>query len=77
MFYYQETGVEVDGGLTGQNMFFILRIQTLWQKEMMVELGHQGGVVGDARFGTNDKKVIHTFWYLILACGLIHWYNVV
>jgi hypothetical protein len=44
---------------------------------MMVELGHQGGVVGDARFGTNDKKVIHTFWYLILACGLIHWYNVV
>ncbi len=61
MFYYQEIGVEVDGGLTGQNMFFILGIQTLWQKEMMVELGHQGVVVGDTRFGTNDKKVIHTF----------------
>ncbi len=59
MFYYQEIGVEVDGGLIGQNMFFILSIQTLWQKEMMVELGHQGVVVGDVSFGTNDKKVIH------------------
>jgi hypothetical protein len=49
----------VDGGLIGQNLFFILGIQTLCQNEMMVEFGHQGGVVGDASFGTNDKKVIH------------------
>jgi hypothetical protein len=59
MFYYQEIGVEVDGGLIRQNLFFILGIQTLWEKEMMVEFGHQGVVVGDASFGTNDKKMIH------------------
>jgi hypothetical protein len=64
----------VDGGFTRQNLFFILGIQTLCQKEMMVEFWHQGVVVGDASFGTNDKKMIHTIWYVILACGLIHWY---
>ncbi len=53
MFYYQETRVEVDGGLTKQNMPFILRIQTPWQKEM-IENGHQRGVVIDATFGTNE-----------------------
>jgi hypothetical protein len=37
MFHYQETRVEVDGGFTRQNLFFILGIQTLCQKEMMVE----------------------------------------
>jgi hypothetical protein len=74
MFHYQETRVEVDGGFTRQNLFFILGIQTLCQKEMMVEFWHQGVVVGDASFGTNDKKMIHTIWYVILACGLIHWY---
>jgi hypothetical protein len=36
MFYYQETRVEVDGGLIGQNMLFILGIQKPWQKEMMI-----------------------------------------
>jgi len=45
MFYYQKTRVEVDGGLTGQNMSFTLGIQTPWQREMMIEHGHQGGVV--------------------------------
>lgn len=64
----------MDGGLIGQNLFFILGIQTLCQNEMMVEFGHQGGVVGDASFGTNDKKVIHMVWYLIPTFGLIHWY---
>jgi hypothetical protein len=38
MFYYQETGVEVDGGLTGQNMPFTLGIQTPWQREMMMNM---------------------------------------
>jgi hypothetical protein len=28
MFYYQEIGVKVDGGLIGQNMPFTLGIQT-------------------------------------------------
>jgi hypothetical protein len=45
MFYYQKTRVEVDGGLIGQNMSFTLGIQTPWQREMMIEHGHQGGVV--------------------------------
>jgi hypothetical protein len=58
MFYYQETKVEVDGGLTRQSMPFTLGIQTPWQREM-IEHGHQGGVVVDATFGTNEKKVIH------------------
>jgi hypothetical protein len=35
MFYYKKTKVEVDGGLIGQNIFFILGIQTSWQKDMM------------------------------------------
>jgi hypothetical protein len=59
MFYYQEIGVEVDGGLIGQNMFFTLGIQTLWQREMMIGHGHQGGFVINVTFGTNEKKVIH------------------
>jgi hypothetical protein len=53
MFYYQKTRVEVDGGLIGQNMSFTLGIQTPWQREMMIEHGHQGGVAIDATFGTN------------------------
>ncbi len=65
MFYYQKIGVEVDGGFTRQNMPFTLGIQTPWQREMMIEYGHQGGVVVDATFGTNEKKVIHytCMWY--------------
>ncbi len=56
MFYYQNIRVKVDGGLIGQNMPFIMGIQTLWQKEMIIEHGHQGGVTVDATFGTNKKK---------------------
>ncbi len=59
MFYYQEIGVEVDGGLIRQNMLFTLGIQTPWQREMMIEYGHQGGVVVDATFGIIEKKMIH------------------
>jgi hypothetical protein len=40
-------------------MSFILSIQTPWQREMMIEHGHEGGVAVDATFGTNEKKVIH------------------
>jgi hypothetical protein len=59
MFYYQEIGIEVDGGLIGQNMPFTMGIQTPWQREMMIEHGHQRSVAIDATFGTNEKKVIH------------------
>jgi len=59
MFYYQETRVEVDGGLIGQNMPFTLGIQKPWQREMMIEHGHQASVLVDVAFGTNEKKVIH------------------
>jgi hypothetical protein len=40
-------------------MPFIMGIQTPWQREMMIECGHQGGVAVDATFGTNEKKMIH------------------
>jgi hypothetical protein len=30
----------MDGNLIKQNMIFILGIQTLWQKEMMIKHGH-------------------------------------
>ncbi len=59
MFHYQEIRVEVDSVLIGQNMPFTLGIQTPWQREMMIEHGHQRGVTIDATFGTNEKKVIH------------------
>jgi len=59
VFYYQAIKVEVDGGFTGQNKPCIMSIQTPWQREMMIEHGHQGGVAIDATFGTNEKKVIH------------------
>jgi len=49
----------MDGGLIGQNMPFILGIQTPWQREMIIEHWHQGGVAIDATFQTNEKKVIH------------------
>jgi hypothetical protein len=58
VFYYQTIRVKMDGGLNGQNMPFILGIQTPWQRERMIEHGHQGGVAVDATFGTNEKKVI-------------------
>ncbi len=66
MFYYQETRVEVDGGFIGQNMFLTLGTQTPWQREMMIEYGHQGRVIVDATFATNEKKVIHYVWYIIM-----------
>jgi hypothetical protein len=59
MFYDQKVGVEVDGGLIKQNMPFTLGIQTPWQREMMIECGHQGVVTIDATFGTNEKKMLH------------------
>jgi hypothetical protein len=58
MFCYQETKVEVDGGITKQNMSFIFP-NTMWQKEMMIKHGCQKGVAIDITFGTNEKKVIH------------------
>ncbi len=58
----------MDGGLIRQNMPFTLGIQTPWQKEMMFEHGHQGGVTIDATFGTNEKKMIHN----TCTCDLIH-----
>ncbi len=62
-----EPRVYVDGGLIGQNMPFTLSIQTPWQMEMMIKHGHQGGVVIDATFGTNEKKVIHYVSHVIHA----------
>jgi len=68
MFYYQKIGVDMNDGLTRQNMPFILGIQTPWQKKMMIEHRHQGGVTIDVTFGTNEKKLIDS----TCTCDLIH-----
>jgi hypothetical protein len=39
---------------------------------MMIEHGHQGGVVVDATFGANEKKVIHYVWYIIHAHVILY-----
>jgi hypothetical protein len=56
MFYYQETRVEVDGGPTRQNMNFTLGTQTPWQREMMIEHGHQRGVAIDEPLQQMKKR---------------------
>lgn len=38
------------------NFPFILRIQTDWQKEMMLKYGYKGAIVMDASFGTSMPK---------------------
>jgi hypothetical protein len=59
MFYYREIGVEVDGGFVGQNMPFIMGIQTPWQREMMIEHGHQRGVFQSMQPLGQTKKWRH------------------
>ncbi len=39
-----------------QNMPFTLGFHIPWQRETMIEQGHQRGVAIDATFGTNEKK---------------------
>ncbi len=57
VFFYQESGLQVERGLQGNNVLFIIGIQTEWQREMMLQCGHENGVSIDATFGTNQKKV--------------------
>ena len=61
VFHYTESNkhkpVPVPGELNGNNMPFTIGIQTQWQKKMMLQHGHRGGISVDATFGTNDKKV--------------------
>jgi hypothetical protein len=49
--------LEVGGELIGQNMPFIIGIQSLWQVEMMIQYGHQSGIAIDSIVGTNKNKV--------------------
>jgi hypothetical protein len=66
VFYYQKTRVEVDGGLIGQNMPFILGIQTSRQKDMM----------GRCKIGCTKPKcdLIHYgFHYILNEFG--HFYH--
>ena len=53
----KEKPVPVPGELTGENMPFTIGIQTPWQKKMMLKHGHRSGILVDATFGTNEKKV--------------------
>jgi hypothetical protein len=65
VFYYQKTKVEVDGGFIGQNMPFILGIQTSRSKDMM----------GSCKIGTKPKcDLIHYgFHYILNEFG--HFYH--
>lgn len=57
VFYYQESNERVEGALTGENMPFVVGIQTEFQFCMMLRHGHGSAVAIDATFGTNEKKV--------------------
>ena len=58
VFYYQELNSgPVPGTLTGDNMPFVIGIQTKFMFRMMLEHGHNSAVSIDATFGTNHKKV--------------------
>ncbi len=57
VFFYQESGIQIEGNLQSNNMPFTIRIQTQWQREMMLQCGHDSGFSINATFGTNDKKV--------------------
>jgi hypothetical protein len=66
MFYYKKIKVEVDGGLIGKNMLFILGIQTSWQKDMM----------GGCKAGCITPKCIlvhYGFQYILSEFG--HFYH--
>ncbi len=57
VFYFQETKGKVEGSLTGDNMPFVIGIQTEFQSNCLLQYGHASAVAIDATFGTNDKKV--------------------
>ncbi len=44
VFFLQECGIQVNDGLFGKNVPFIIGIQTPWYKEQMFKHGHQKGV---------------------------------
>ena len=44
-------------------MPFTIGIQTKWQKQMMLKHGHRSGILVNATFGTNDKKVSVVKYY--------------
>ncbi len=59
VFYYQELNSgSVSGALNGDNMPFVIGIQTDFMFRMMLEHGHKSAVSIDATFGTNEKKVL-------------------
>jgi hypothetical protein len=55
--FYQKSGGQVEGNFLNSHMPFTINIQTKWQKQMLLQHGHESGVSIDATFGINDKKV--------------------
>jgi hypothetical protein len=54
IFFNHKTNVEVDdGGYQSCNMPFTIGIQIEWQQYMILQHGHESGVIIDATFETN------------------------
>ncbi len=67
MFYYQEIGVEANGGLTGQKMPFTLGVQTPWQREDDDWTWAPRKCCSCCNLWDKWKKGDTLFWYIIHA----------
>jgi len=65
VFFDQESNVQVEGNLHGNNMPFTIGIQIKWQMEMMLCHEYESGVSIDATFRTNNKKVAISLYFKI------------
>jgi hypothetical protein len=63
VFFDQESNVQVERNLHGNNMPFTIGIQIKWQMEMMLRHEHESGVSIDVTFRTNDKKVAISLYF--------------
>jgi hypothetical protein len=75
VFYYQELNSgSVSGALNGDNMPFVIGIQTDFMFRMMLEHGHKSAVSIDATFGTNEKKVLgalHVSFFILKPIQMV------
>ncbi len=49
--------MQIGGELNGHNTPFTIGIQSRWQTSMMMQYGHQSGIIIDDSFETNENKV--------------------
>ena len=77
VFYFQELNTgHVPRSLTGDNMPFVIGIQTKFMFQMMLEDGHNSAVSIDATFGTNKKKVSVTVSHILMVKNHDHFVSI-